>query len=496
VVLAIQEEISRVFFRIKYPIYAEKYESYFMVRVMLREQNTQIDRSIFRAYDVRGIVGVGLTEQTVYALGHAIGSMAIESGEKRIAMGRDGRLSGPLLSKALCEGLLASGCDVLDIGIVPTPLLYYATYMVDTRSGVMLTGSHNPAEYNGLKIMIGGKTLAESGIQELYNRIVRNDFTQGSGEKYDLEIIERYIARVTRDVQLARPLKIVVDCGNGVAGAVAPELFRQMGCEVHELFCEVDGNFPNHHPDPSQTENLQDLIRAVHKTGADVGLAFDGDGDRLGVVTSSGEVIWPDRQLMVFAKEILGRHPGAKIIYDVKCTNHLAKIIHEAGGVPIMWKTGHSLVKAKLAETQAALAGEMSGHIFFKDRWYGFDDAIYSGARLLEILARIAGNSDDLFKDIPNSINTPELKVYVDEDEKFFLMDRLIQSANFSTAEVVTIDGLRVNFADGWGLVRPSNTTPCLVLRFEAESENVLEKIQNVFRDFLLAAKADLVLPF
>lgn len=463
---------------------------------MLREQNTFIDRSIFRAYDIRGIVGVSLTQQIVYALGRAIGSMAIEHGEKRIVMGRDGRLSGPSLSKALCEGLEASGCDVLDIGIVPTPLLYYATHIMDTSSGVMLTGSHNPPEYNGLKIMIAGKTLAEEGIQALYNRIINNDFTMGDGSTYALDMIERYVARVTRDVRLARPLKIVVDGGNGVAGAVAPELFRQMGCEVHELFCDVNGHFPNHHPDPSQTENLQDLICAVREKGADVGLAFDGDGDRLGVVTTSGEVIWPDRQLMVFAKEILGRHPGAKIIYDVKCTNHLAKVIHEAGGVPVMWKTGHSLIKAKLAETQAALAGEMSGHIFFKDRWYGFDDAIYSGARMLEILAKTAGNSDDLFKNIPNSVNTPELKIYVEDHEKFSLMDRLIQRANFNTAEVVTIDGLRVNFADGWGLVRPSNTTPCLVLRFEADSENVLQKIQTVFREFLLATQADLVLPF
>lgn len=465
---------------------------------MLREpeHKTQINHSIFRAYDIRGIVGVDLTPQTVYALGRAIGSMAIESGEQRIAMGRDGRLSGPELSHALGKGLQASGCDVLNVGVVPTPLLYYATHMMDTRSGVMLTGSHNPAEYNGLKIMIGGKTLAEEGIQELYRRIQKNNFTQGSGEAHELDIIERYITRVTRDVTLARPLKIVVDCGNGVAGAVVPQLFRQMGCEVHELFCDIDGSFPNHHPDPSQAINLQDLICATRETGADIGLAFDGDGDRLGVVTPSGDVIWPDRQLMVFAKEILGRNPGAKIIYDVKCTNHLAKVIHEAGGVPIMWKTGHSLIKAKLAETQAALAGEMSGHIFFKDRWYGFDDALYSGARLLEILAKTSGDCDALFKDIPNSVNTPELKIYVKDSEKFSLMDRLIESADFRPAEIVTIDGLRVNFADGWGLVRPSNTTPCLVLRFEAESENVLKKIQNVFREFLLATQADLVLPF
>jgi phosphomannomutase/phosphoglucomutase len=460
------------------------------------KNTTHIDASIFRAYDIRGVVGEGLTEQSVYQLGQAIGSMAIANGEKRIAMGRDGRLSGPMLSRALCAGLLASGCDVLDIGVVPTPLLYYATQMMDTRSGVMLTGSHNPPDYNGLKIMIAGKTLAEAGIQHLYERIVKNDFSMGAASAFEVDIVERYINRIAHDVKLARPLKIVVDCGNGVAGKIAPDLYRQLGCEVHELFCDVDGNFPNHHPDPSQTENLHDLIRVVRETNADIGLAFDGDGDRLGIVTTSGEVIWPDRQLMLFAKAILAQQPGAKIIYDVKCTNHLAKVIHQFGGVPIMWKTGHSLVKAKLAETQAALAGEMSGHIFFKDRWYGFDDALYAGARMLEILAQTAGDSDALFKDIPNSVNTPELKVYVADNEKFSLMERLVQNANFSPAEVVTIDGLRVNFADGWGLVRPSNTTPCLVLRFEAENESVLEKIKNVFREFLLTAKPDLVLPF
>jgi len=463
---------------------------------MLQEHTPTIDRSLFRAYDIRGIVDVGLTEDLVYALGRAIGSMAMASGEKRIALGRDARLSGPRLSQKLQAGLQDSGCDVLDIGIVPTPLLYYATHVLDTRSGVMLTGSHNPAEYNGLKMVINGKTLAEAEIQELYDRIVAGRFTEGCGQKVDVDMIERYITRVTDDIQLTRPLKIVVDGGNGVAGAVAPELFRRMGCDVHELFCEMDGRFPNHHPDPSQTENLQDLIRVVRETGADIGLAFDGDADRLGVVTTRGDVIWPDRQLMVFAKEILKRQPGAKIIYDVKCTSHLAGVIKEAGGEPLMWKTGHSLVKAKLAETGAALAGEMSGHIFFKDRWYGFDDAVYSAARLLEILAKTDGNSDALFSDIPDSVNTPELKVYVDESEKFSLMNRLVDSANFGSAEVVTIDGLRVNFADGWGLVRPSNTTPCLVLRFEAESQKVLEKIQNVFREFLWACDADLVLPF
>ncbi len=459
---------------------------------------TTIDPSIFRAYDIRGIVNKNLTEDSVFAIGHAIGIMAKEKGEKRIAMGRDGRLSGSFLSAALSKGMLAAGCDVIDLGLVPTPLLYYSTYVLDTRSGVMLTGSHNPPEYNGLKIMIAGETLAEEGIQNLY-RLAKNPLSISGvkpGELSQLDIVERYTSHVVNDAQLARPLKIVIDCGNGVAGKIAPDLFRRMGCEVHELFCEVDGNFPNHHPDPSQIENMQDLIRVVRETKSDVGLAFDGDGDRLGMVTSEGEIVWPDRQLMLFAKALLAERPGAKIIYDVKCTYHLEKIIREAGGEPIMWKTGHSLIKSKLAETQAALAGEMSGHIFFKDRWYGFDDAIYSGARLLQILAAQETDSHTLFNTIPNSVNTPELKVYVSDEEKFLLMQQLIANANFAAAQLLTIDGMRVNFADGWGLVRPSNTTPCLVLRFEAETTAVLEKIKNLFRENLLAAKPDLVLPF
>lgn len=456
-----------------------------------------IDASIFRAYDIRGIVGKSLTPELVRDIGQVLGSIVLEKGDKSIAMGRDGRLSGPSLSEALRAGLLASGCNVIDLGVVPTPLLYYATHIFETSSGVMLTGSHNPGEYNGLKMVVAGHTTSEQEIQEILQRIRDQDWREGKGECTETEIIGRYINHVAHDVKLTRPLKIVVDCGNSVPGLVAPSLFREMGCEVHELFCELDGEFPNHHPDPSQTENLQDLIKAVRDTKADVGLAFDGDGDRLGVVTSQGEVIWPDRQLMLFATDILKRHPGAKIIYDVKCTSHLATVINGLGGFPIMWKTGHSLIKSKLAETQALLAGEMSGHIFIKDRWFGFDDAIYAGARLLEILAGDVRDSHELFNTIPNSVNTPELKVYVSDSEKFQLMSKLIESANFKTAsDILTIDGLRVNFADGWGLVRPSNTTPCLVLRFEAESEPVLAKIQNLFRDLLLEVNPALELPF
>jgi phosphomannomutase/phosphoglucomutase len=456
-----------------------------------------VNPAIFRAYDIRGVVGETLTADSVYLIGRAIGALAIESGEKNMAVARDGRLSGPMLIAALCDGILSTGCNVINLGVVPTPILYYATYELDTHSGVMLTGSHNPPEYNGLKIVMNGKTLAEEGIQDLYRRIIEDRLCDGSGTATDVDLLDRYMLRITSTVKLSRPLKVVVDCGNGVPGVVVPELYRQMGCDVHELFCDVDGNFPNHHPDPSVAENLQDLVRRVRELDADVGLAFDGDGDRLGVVTRQGEIIWPDRQLMLFAKSILANNPGAKIIYDVKCTSNLATVVREHGGEPIMWKTGHSLIKAKLAETQALLAGEMSGHIFIKDRWYGFDDAVYAGARLLEILATEELDIDALFAGIPDSVNTPELKINVSEAEKFLIMEKLIESADFKTAlQVMTIDGLRVNFADGWGLVRPSNTTPCLVLRFEAESETVLKRIQTLFRDFILAAEPGLELPF
>lgn len=458
---------------------------------------TYIDPTIFRAYDIRGIVNQSLTKQTVHAIGRAIGSYARAQGSKRLTVGRDGRLSGPLLSSALCEGILTTGCDVINLNVVPTPVLYYSTQALQTGSGIMVTGSHNPPEYNGLKMMINGETLAEDAIQALYRRIVQQDFmTEEGGQLVEVELMERYLTHIARDIRLKRPLKIVVDSGHGVAGGVAPELYRRLGCEVVELFCEVDGHFPGHHPDPSQAENLQDLIQAVRDHHADIGLAFDGDADRLGVVTSEGEIIWPDRLLMLLAKALLAEHPGAKIIYDVKCSNHLEKVIKAAGGEPIMCRTGHSLIKSKLAETQAALAGEMSGHIFFKDQWYGFDDAIYAGARLLQIIAAQTLSSHALFQTIPNSVNTPELKIYVEENEKFKLMEKLIKNANFESAELITIDGLRVNFSDGWGLVRPSNTTPCLVLRFEAETLAILERIKAIFRSSLLAVKPDLVLPF
>lgn len=464
---------------------------------MLHEkQEITIPASIFRNYDIRGIAHSELSKPCIYTIGRVLGSLAKENGEKSMTVGRDGRLSGPDLSEALIQGILAAGCDVMGVGVVPTPLLYYTTFVLNTTSGVMLTGSHNPSEYNGLKMVLGGVTLAEEMIQTIYQRVCNKDYATGQGELFSVEIIERYITHVSQDVKLHRPLKVVIDCGNGVAGAVAPALYRRLGCEVIELFCEVDGSFPNHHPDPSQEENLVDLIQKVRETNADIGLAFDGDGDRLGVVTNRGEVIWPDRQLILYAKSILVKRPGAKIIYDVKCTSHLDTMIREFGGEPIMWKTGHSLIKKKLAETQAAIAGEMSGHIFFKDRWYGFDDALYAGARLLEILAETEMDCHTLFSMIPNSVNTPELKVNISDQEKFLFMQELVDKANFGSADITTIDGLRVNFPDGWGLVRSSNTSPCLVLRFEAETETALEKIKDIFRKQLLAIKSDLSLSF
>lgn len=464
---------------------------------MLLERTNVIDPSIFRTYDIRGVVGKSLTEDSVFLIGKALGSFARDKGDDQLAIARDGRVSSPVLSKALAAGILSSGCDVIDIGMAPTPLLYYATSVFNKHSGVMLTGSHNPPDYNGLKMVVQGVTLAEDDIQALYQRIISNDMYEGRGNLQELNIVERYVHHVTSNVQLKRPLKIVIDAGNGVTGEIAPQMFRAMGCEVEELYCDINGKFPNHHPDPSQVENLRDLVRVVREKNADIGFAFDGDGDRLGVVTSQGAIIWPDRLLMLFAQDVLQAQPQAKIIFDVKCTYHLDNMIRSLGGEPLMWKTGHSLIKAKMKETQAQLAGEMSGHFFFKDRWFGFDDALYAGARLLEILANQELDSHTLFATIPNSVNTPELKVLVSEEEKFELMQQLVSNANFHDAdEVNTIDGLRVNFAEGWGLVRPSNTTPYLILRFEAMDEGILKNIQTSFRNWMLSVRPDLVLPF
>lgn len=452
--------------------------------------------AIFRAYDIRGIVGETLNADMVYTVAKAIGSLAQEQGESTIIVARDGRLSGPALSKALCQGLNDSGCDVIDIGAVPTPLLYFATHVLGARSGVMLTGSHNPGNYNGLKIAIQGETLSEEKIQAIYQRIQEKKFLSGKGTIKTSPIISQYIQRIKKDVQLKKHLKIVIDCGHGITGHVAPELFKQLGCDVIELFCKVDGNFPAHHPDPSVAENLQDLISSVQKYQADIGLAFDGDGDRLGVVTNTGKIIWPDRQMMLFAKNILAKQKSAEIIFDVKCSRHLADLITQLGGKATLWKTGHSLIKRKLLATGAALAGEMSGHLFFNDRWYGFDDALYAAARLLEILSLDARSSEEIFAALPDSVNTPELKIVLSEEGKFSFMEKFSSQAIFPEGELITIDGVRVDFPYGFGLIRASNTTPCLVLRFEADSEKNLTHIQNLFREKLLAVDKNLVLPF
>jgi phosphomannomutase/phosphoglucomutase len=457
-----------------------------------------IDPGIFKAYDIRGVVDRTLTAAAVRAIGQAVGSEARARGAAEIAVGRDGRLSGPKLRDALIDGIRASGIDVVDIGMVATPILYFSTFHLGTASGIEITGSHNPPDYNGLKLVIAGTTLFGDAIQALRARIEKGDLAHGAqpGALRTADVGDAYFARITGDVKLARPMKIAVDCGNGVAGAFAPRLYRALGCEVTELFCDVDGTFPNHHPDPAHPENLQDLIRCLRETDAEIGLAFDGDGDRLGVVTRDGNIIYPDRQMMLFARGVLAQRPGAEIIFDVKCSRHLARQIAAHGGRPVMWRTGHSLIKAKLKESGAPLAGEMSGHIFFNDRWYGFDDGMYAGARLLELLSREA-NPSAVLNALPQGISTPELHIHTAEGENFTLMDRLKAQAKFDAArEVITIDGVRVEYEDGFGLARPSNTTPVVVLRFEADSDAALVRIQADFRRALLAVKPDAQLPF
>ena len=457
---------------------------------------SQLPAEIFKAYDIRGIVDKSLTADVVRQIGHALGSLAIEQGQKAIAVGRDGRLSGPELSGALMDGICAAGVDAIDVGCVPTPVTYFAAYELGCHSCVSVTGSHNPPDYNGLKMVIGGNTLALDAIQNLKKRIEAGNLKHGQGKRSSADVLGAYVEKIVGDVKLARPMKIVMDCGNGVAGAIAPELFKRLGCDVVPLFCKVDGNFPNHHPDPSKPENLADVIKALKETDAEIGIAFDGDGDRLGVVTKDGEIIFPDRQLMLFAADVLSRVPGGTVIYDVKCTRLLAPWIREHGGVPLMWNTGHALVKAKLKETGAPLAGEMSGHTFFKEHWYGFDDGLYTGARLLEILSRSADANAPL-KALPNSPSTPELNIKMAEGEPFTLIDKLKAEGKFTGAdEIITIDGVRVEYADGFGLARPSNTTPVVVLRFEADNATALERIQADFRQALQSVWPGIHLPF
>ncbi|MGO2132202.1 MAG: phosphomannomutase/phosphoglucomutase [Halomonas sp.] len=453
--------------------------------------------SIFRAYDIRGIVDDTLTDTGVEGIGRAIGSAALARGESRIVVARDGRLSGPRMLAALTRGLNAAGCDVIDIGMVPTPVLYFATHILDgTTSGVMVTGSHNPPDYNGFKIVLAGETLSGEAITDLHRRLEQGDLSEGNGSVSQADVREAYLERILSDVSLARPLKAVVDCGNGVAGELGPALISRLGVDTIPLFAEIDGTFPNHHPDPGKPENLEDLINEVKRSGADIGLAFDGDGDRLGVVTPLGKMIYPDHLMMAFAEDMLQRNPGAQVIYDVKCTGNLAKVIANAGGTPEMWRTGHSLIKARMKETGALLAGEMSGHIFFKERWLGFDDGLYGAARLLEILSRQTLDADAFFARFPQDIGTPEINIDVTDDNKFDLVEKLAREGDFGEDGVkTTLDGIRVDYPDGWGLCRASNTTPVLVLRFEGRNQAALERIRQRFADALHKIDPELELP-
>ena len=460
----------------------------------------QVPASIFKAYDIRGIINETLNPQIAHAIGQAFGSQMRDLGETDAVIGRDGRLSGPELIEALTKGLLSTGINVIDLGMVATPMVYFAANQtldsIQPKSGIMITGSHNPPNYNGFKMVLGGAAIYGEQIQSLRKQIEGEHFHQGTGQRSTFNIFPQYLKYIVGDVRLARPMKIAVDCGNGVGGAFAGELFRALGCDVQELFCEVDGNFPNHHPDPAHLENLQDLIHNLANTDNELGLAFDGDADRLGVVTKDGQVIFPDRQMMLFAKDVLSRHPKGQIIYDVKCTRNLAPWIEQHGGQALMWKTGHSLVKAKLKETGAPLAGEMSGHIFFKDRWFGFDDGLYTGARLLEILSKVA-NPSEVLNALPNAICTPELQLPCAEGESFLLLEKIKANPQFPSSQSInTIDGVRVEYADGFGLARPSNTTPIVVLRFEADSDEAIKRIQGEFKAALLAIKPEAKLPF
>jgi phosphomannomutase/phosphoglucomutase len=441
---------------------------------------------IFRAYDIRGIVGETLTPAVIYKIGMAIGSEAADTGQSSLLVGADGRLSSPEVMEALIDGILATGTNVISLGAVPTPVLYFGTHTTETRSGVMITGSHNPPEYNGFKIVLDGRTLVETDIARLYKRFLAEQFSSGAGQLTEMDIREQYIEAISDDVVVAQPLRVVIDCGNGIAGEIAPNVLKNLGCEVIPLYCDVDGNFPNHHPDPTIAANLEDLILMVKSQEADLGIALDGDGDRLVAVTSSGVIIAPDQLLMLFAKDIVSRNPGSDVVYDVKCTRHLSNIISGFGGRPIICRSGHSYLKEKMAETDAVLGGEFSGHICFEERWFGFDDGLYAGARLLEIVGSQTAGLDELMGEFPQTVSTPEIQIPVSDAEKFGLVNALIDSNKFDDGSISLIDGIRVDYSDGWGLVRASNTSPCLTLRFEADDDTSLRRIQDIFRDNLL----------
>ena len=457
----------------------------------------QVNPSIFKAYDIRGVVPSTLTEEVAYHLGHAFGTHAMANGESVVAVGRDGRLSGPLLSQALMRGLVETGVQVIDIGAVTTPMLYFAASTV-CASGIQVTGSHNPKDYNGFKMVLGGRAIYGDEIQTL-RTIMENDawVLKSGGGIRQVDVSADYQARIVSDIRLLRPIKIVVDCGNGIAGATAPSIFRAIGCEVIELFSEVDGNFPNHHPDPSKLDNLNDLLLALKNSDAEIGLAFDGDGDRLGIVTKDGNIIFPDRQMALFAQDVLARVPGGTIVFDVKCSQRLGPAIRDAGGKPLMFKTGHSLIKAKMKEINSPLGGEMSGHIFFKERWYGFDDGTYAGCRLLEIVSKSA-DASAVLNALPTSFSTPELNVACVEGEPHRVSDalqKLVTSGNVPSPafkpEVCAIDGLRIDWSDGFGLIRASNTTPVLVLRFEGHTQEALSRIEHDMLVLLRTVKPD-----
>ncbi len=451
----------------------------------------QLAPSIFKAYDIRGIVPATLTEDVARALGRAFGTVARTQGETTVAVGRDGRLSGPALAEALMQGLQDAGMQVIDIGMVTTPMLYFAASTL-CSSGIQVTGSHNPRDYNGFKMVMAGRAIYGEEIQALRRMMESETWTlQAGGGRSRVDVLAAYTARIVGDIRISRPMKIVVDCGNGVAGASAPAILRAIGCDVQELFSEVDGNFPNHHPDPSKPENLRDVVHALQHSDAELGLAFDGDGDRLGIVTKDGTTIYPDRQMMLFAQDVLARVPGGTIVFDVKCSQRLAPAIVASGGIPLMFKTGHSLIKAKMREIDSPLGGEMSGHIFFKERWFGFDDGTYAGCRLLEILSR-APDASAVLNALPTSFSTPELNVVCAEGEPHAVVEQLVAQASFEAPAVVnTIDGLRVDWPDGFGLVRASNTTPVLVLRFEGHTQAALERIEAAMLAHLRTVKPD-----
>lgn len=451
-----------------------------------------IPASIFRAYDIRGIVEKQLNENSVKRIGRAIASEALGNGIDTLLLGYDGRLSSPNLSQALIEGLLSTGCSVVNLGMVPTPLLYFATHTTDYTSGVMLTASHSPSNYNGIKIVFNQTCLADNQIQNIRKRIEENRLTNGEGDYSEFDIRRDYIDNISARINLERKIKLVVDCGNAVPGAIAPSLFSSLGCDVVPLFCDIDGRFPNHHPDPTIPANLEQLAQRVISEGADIGIAFDGDGDRLGIVTNLGKFIDADRILMLLVKDIAPRYPGMPIIFDVKCSSKLAQLISRVGATPVMHRSGHSFMKQKMQETQAPLGGEFAAHIFIKDRWYGFDDGLYAAARVIEILSGLDHPISEEFAGYPTSFSTPEIRLAVAEEEKFELMQRLLDIAHFPDAQVITLDGLRVEFGDGWGLVRASNTSPALLLRFEADTLPRLRAIQAMFKALIHEADKSL----